>query len=106
MTIMQLLAAIVGQLSLISQDPALGYRGQALTEALALLATIIAKGDAARTELEALAAQIQSMVDEGREPTKDEWQSLRDQARANHDILNPPPPPPEGDETAEGADNK
>lgn len=96
MSILQLIGLIVGQLGLIAKDPALGYRGEALTEALALLGTIVAKGDAARQELEDLAAHIQSMVDAGREPTKDEWQSLRDRARANHKILNPPPSPTTG----------
>lgn len=93
MDYMLLIATLVGQLATISKDPALGYRGQAITEALALLATIIGKGEAARFELEALAAQIQQMVAEQREPTKPEWQHLRDLAKAQHAILNPPPPP-------------
>lgn len=89
-----LVATLVGQLALIAKDPALGYRGQAITEALGLLATIIGKGEAARAELEALAAQIQQMVAEQREPTKEEWQGLRDLSKRHHLILNPPPPPP------------
>lgn len=88
-----LIATLVGQLALISKDPALGYRGQAITEALALLSTIVQKGEAARAELEALAAQIAQMVAEQREPTKEEWQGLRDLAKRNHLVLNPPPPP-------------
>ncbi len=89
-----LVATLLGQLALIAKDPALGYRGQAITEALALLATILSKGEAARAELEALAAQIAQMVAEQREPTKEEWQGLRDLSRQHHLILNPPPPPP------------
>ena len=88
-----LIATLVGQLALISKDPALGYRGQAITEALALLSTIISKGEAARAELEALAAHIAQMVAEDREPTKPEWQGLRDLSKRHHLVLNPPPPP-------------
>lgn len=87
-----LIATLVGQLALIAKDPALGYRGQAITETLGLLATIIGKGEAARAELEALAAKIQQMVAEQREPTKEEWQGLRDLSRQHHLILNPPEP--------------
>ncbi len=90
-----LIATLIGQLAMISKDPALGYRGQALTEALALLSTIVAKGEAARAELEALAAHIAQMVAEQREPTKEEWKGLRDLSKQHHLILNPPPPPPE-----------
>lgn len=105
-----LIATLVGQLALISKDPALGYRGQAITEVLALLSTIVAKGEAARAELEALAAHVAQMVKEQREPTKEEWQGLRDLSKRHHLILNPPPPPePESsDAPAETAadDNK
>lgn len=97
MNYMTLIATLIGQLSLIARDPALGYRGQAITEALALLATIVAKGDAARAELEALAAQIQAMAAEKREPTKEEWQGLRDLSKQHHLVLNPPPPEPAPD---------
>lgn len=95
MNTMQLVGILVAQLALIARDPALGYRGSALTEALALLGTILAKGESARAELEALAAQIAEMVALDREPTKGEWGGLRDRSRAAHLILNPPPPEPE-----------
>lgn len=92
MNFFQLAALLVGQLALIAKDPALGYRGAALVEALGLLGTILVKGEAARAELELLAAQIQAMVSEGREPTKAEWAGLRDRSREAHLILNPPAP--------------
>lgn len=92
MDYMLLVATLIGQLATISKDPALGYRGQAITEALALLATILGKGEEARAQLEVLASHISQMVAEAREPTKEEWGRLRDQAKANHLILNPPPP--------------
>lgn len=107
MDTLTLIATLVGQLALISKDPALGYRGQALTEALALLGTLVAKGEEARAELEALAAQIQGMVAADREPTKEEWNSLRALSREYYDIFNPPPPPPEPEaETAAVDENK
>lgn len=89
----QLVAILLGQLAFIARDPALGYRGQAITEALALLSTIFTKGEAARAELEALAARVAEMVAVDREPSKPEWLGLRDLSRAHHDVLNPPPPP-------------
>lgn len=104
MELMTLIATLVGQLALIAKDPALGYRGEAITNALALLATLVTKGEEARAEIQALADQIQSMVDENREPTKEEWQSLRDRSKAAHDILNPPPPPEEEEPTVEVED--
>lgn len=98
---LELLAVLVGQLAIIAQDPALGYRGAALTQALSLISKLMQQGDAARAELEALAARVQEMVAEGREPTKEEWQSLRDIAKKNHDILCPPPPEEASEEKAE-----
>lgn len=91
MNTVQLVGILVGQLALIARDPALGYRGAALTEALALLGTILSKGEEARAELEILAAQVAEMVALDREPTKPEWYGFRDQSRAAHLILNPPP---------------
>ena len=91
MNILVLVATLLGQVALIARDPALGARGQAITEALTLLAGLLAKGEAARAELEALSAHIQQMVAEGRDPTEEEWEALRDRARANHQILNPDP---------------
>lgn len=101
---LQLIGIVVSQLGLIARDPALGYRGAALTEALALLGTIIAKGDAARAELEALAAQVQSMVEHGKEPDKEEFGVLRALSKQHHEVLNPPPP--EEAESVEGTDDK
>lgn len=98
MTIIQLVGILVGQLAIIAKDPALGYRGAAITEALALLGTIIAKGEEARAELEALAAQIAEMVALDREPTKPEWSDFRERSKAAHLILNPPPPEPVAEE--------
>lgn len=92
MNTVQLVGILVGQLALIARDPALGYRGSALTETLALLGTILAKGEEARAELEVLASQVAEMAELNREPTKLEWVGFRDRSKAAHLILNPPPP--------------
>lgn len=94
MSTVQLVGILVGQLALIARDPALGYRGSALTEALALLGTILSKGEEARADLEALAAHIAEMAAMDREPTKEEWVSFRERSKAAHLILNPPPTEP------------
>lgn len=98
MNLIQLLAILVGQLALIAKDPALGERGEALTEALALLSTLIVRGEAARAELEVLTAHVQAMVADGnRAPELGEYQALRDLSKQYHDILNPTPPAANGD---------
>ena len=84
-----LVATLVGQLAIISKDSNLSPRGQAINETLALLSTIIGKGELARAELEMLALQVSQMVTENREPTQSEWQSLRDLSRQYHQTLNP-----------------
>lgn len=94
MNTIQLISILVGQLALIAKDPALGYRGSALTEVLALLGTILSKGEAARAELEILASQVAEMASLDREPTKEEWVGFRDRSRQAHNTLNPPPPEP------------
>lgn len=99
MNTVQLVGILIAQLALIARDPALGYRGAALTEALALLGTILAKGEEARADLEVLAAQIAEMVSLGREPTKGEWATLRERSKAAHLLLNPPPSEPVAEET-------
>jgi hypothetical protein len=98
MNTVQLVGVLVGQLALIAKDPALGYRGAAITEALALLGTILSKGEEARADLEALAAHIAEMAATDREPTKEEWGGLRDRSKAAHLILNPPEPEPVAEE--------
>lgn len=94
-----LLAGLLRGLSIISQDSALGYRGAALTRALALGATALERGEEGREALEDLAEGVQAMVDAGREPTKAEFQALKDRSDAAHKILNPDPIPPEESDT-------
>lgn len=86
-----LIGTVVGQLGIIAADPALGYRGAAITSALTLLSSIIVKGDEAKTELQDLSDKVAAMVVEGREPTKAELYELRDLSAAHHAVLNPKP---------------
>lgn len=92
MSVLQIISLLMGQLALITRDPALGYRGAALTETLGLLGTLITQGEAARAELEKLAAQIQQMAASGQEPSKVQYLELRDLSRLHHQALNPAPP--------------
>lgn len=95
---LQLLSILLGQLAIIGGDPALGYRGQAITQALALLSVIVTKGGEARKELGELSVHVAEMVEKNREPTKSEWNSFRELSKGYHDVLNPPPPEePEGE---------
>lgn len=85
-----LIALLLRSLSIISRDPALGYRGAAVTSALDLAAVALEKGVEGAASLKALTEQVKQMVLEGREPTKDEWYSLKSKSDAAHAILNPP----------------
>ncbi len=86
----EIVALFLRSLSAISKDPALGYRGAAITSALDLGATALEAGAAGAQALSDLTEQVARMAAEGREPRKDEWQSLRDRSDAAHKILNPP----------------
>lgn len=91
MSPIQLVIILAQSLAGIASDPALGYRGAAVSAALKLAAAALVAGDDGYADLKALTDQVQAMVDAGREPTKDEWQALADQSAAAHEILNPTP---------------
>jgi hypothetical protein len=80
----------LGFLAHIARDPALGYRGAALTKTLSLLSQAIEKG----AEIGAILGHIGDLHDSGkeRELTKDEWYSLRDTAHTHLEALNPSAP--------------
>ena len=86
----QLIGVLLAQLALIARDPALGVKGAAITEALALIGSLIEKGEQARAELEALAAHVRAMAEADRPPNLEEWGGLRDLSRQYHEELNPP----------------
>lgn len=57
---------------------ALSQRGEErLSDYVALAATLIHEGEAAREEFRALASQVQGMVDANRDPTPDEWAAVK-----------------------------
>ena len=89
----KLLAVLFRNLATLAGDPALGYRGSAVVAALQLISVAIELGVAGYEDLQKLASQIDEMIAQGREPTKDEWAELRARSEAAHLILNPPPPP-------------
>ena len=76
-----LILTAVNGLRLVLANPALGggssVRLDQASELLGILGTLIAEGDDALDDLRAFAETIQSMVDQGRGPTPDEWDVLR-----------------------------
>lgn len=88
-----ILAALLRSLATVAGDPALGYRGAAVVSVLELISVALKAGSQGWEDLQKLHAQVDAMVAENREPTKDEWAELRERSRVAHDILNPPPPP-------------
>lgn len=99
MEIATLITTLVGQLLLILKGTSLGPKGDAIVESLNLLGSVLAKSEQASAELVQLKAQVQAMVAEGRDPTPEEWGTLRDWARHNHNVLNPIPDGMEPQET-------
>lgn len=86
----QILTIILRNLAGLASDPALGYRGSSVIAVLNLLAVAVEAGVAGYEEIKRLNSQIEDMVLQGREPTKDEWAELRLRSQTAHDILNPP----------------
>lgn len=81
------LSALLRGLSALSMDPAWGPKGEALTRILALGALALERGEAGRADLEALCAEIDTMVAQGRDPTAAEWGTLRGRSEAAHEKL-------------------
>lgn len=81
------LAAMLRALGLLATDPAWGTKGEAIARFLALGALALERGEAGRADLEKLAAHIDTMVAQGREPTEGEWADLRARSDAAHAIL-------------------
>ena len=54
---------------------------------LDMIAAIIERGAESAAELNILKMQIQTMVQEDREPTEDEWASLQERSDAAHDAI-------------------
>lgn len=88
--ILALLPGFLRAASIISGDPALGYRGAAITSYLRFAATAVERGAEAKAAFEELTQEVQRMADAGIEPTKPEWYDLKARADAAEMIFNPP----------------
>jgi hypothetical protein len=84
---LNMLSLLLRSLSVIVSDPALGHKGDAVRAALVLAAVALEKGAEGRAALAELTEQIKRMVEENREPTDDEWASLKSRSDAAHAIL-------------------
>lgn len=84
---LEIITGLLRSLSLIASDPALGYRGSAIKSVLDLTALAVERGAEGRDQLLALQARLQTMVDENREPTKEEWDELKGRSDAAHKAI-------------------
>lgn len=80
----ELISLFLRSLSIIASDPALGSRGSTIKSVLDLAALAVERGAAGRDQLAALHEQLKHMVDEGREPTPEEWDALKARSDAAH----------------------
>lgn len=84
----ELFMIAVQGISTILNNPLLGGQASATarqaSELLAILGSLVQKGDEAYEELRAFASIIKAMADEGRGPTREERQFLREQRAIVH----------------------
>ena len=83
----QILAYLPQILSLIGQAAQLVPAAGAVPKYLDLLAQIVGQGEKAYRDLDALRALVADMVAQHREPTADEWASLRGRSAAAHEAI-------------------
>lgn len=81
------LRAVSVSLGAVAGDPAHGGKGAAIVMALNAVAALIEGGEEASQELHALTDQIKGMVAEGRNPSEEEWATLRSRSDAAHAAL-------------------
>lgn len=77
------LAGLMRALSLLSVM-ASNAKGEQVGRILSTVATLLERGEAGRLALEALCAEIDGMVAQGREPTASEWARLATRSDAAH----------------------
>lgn len=77
----------VSQLLLAIASAAGGVSNPTVQKWLSIAASLLQQGEQARADVEALTAQVQTMVDENREPTQAEWDDLAARSDAAHDII-------------------
>jgi hypothetical protein len=81
---LELILLFLRSLSSIATDPALGARGAAIKSVLDLAALAVERGAEGADQLKALVSAVKAMADEGREPTPEEWNTLKEQSDAAH----------------------
>ena len=64
-----------------------GVGDNAISEILIIASSLITRGVSAQSELQALTTQVETMVNEDREPTAEEWQALKGRSDAAHDAI-------------------
>lgn len=84
---LSLLAGFFRVLTIFTKDPVFGDKGAVLNKVLSLAALAAERGEAGRHDFEKLCADLDVMVAQGREPTKDEWDALLSRSDAAHAIL-------------------
>lgn len=107
-----LIATLLRSLSLISVAPGWGVKGEAIAKVLDLAAVALERGEEGKEQLEALAAEVRAMVNEGRQPTIGEWAALKKRSDEASAILAEHVPAPKeaapaksGKGKAKGADD-
>lgn len=91
MGIVELALVAIKGLSVVLNNPALGggssVKLQDASELLALLGELLTRGDEAHDELVAFTKVVEGMAEEGRQPNKAEWDTLRGRSDAAHAII-------------------
>ncbi len=85
-----LVSALLRSLSILAGGPEWGKGGENLASILGTIATLAERGDASMQALQTLKAEIDAMVEAGRNPSLDEWAGMEARARALHERIHGP----------------
>lgn len=91
MEILSMLSLLIRGLSVISRDRELGARGESLGRVLDMAALAIERGEDGAAELKALVEKVKEMAEASRDPTVEEWASLKARSDEAHRILSEVP---------------
>ena len=91
MEILTIISAAIRGIGLIANNPLLGggssVKFQEAAELLNILGGLVEAGSEAHDELKAFAATISEMAEQGRGPTRAEWDNLRARSLAAHETI-------------------
>lgn len=91
MGIIELALVAIKGLSVVLNNPALGggssVKLQDASELLSLLGELLTRGDEAHDELVAFTKVVEDMAAKGRQPSTEEWNTLRGRSDAAHDVI-------------------